>query len=515
MAIHAQGRISRARLLPQHRLRSLVTSIVRWTWYPSFLAVVFVVEPYAGVDIPVVAGARALIVALGLGLLLTVFGRAVLGPDRGAAAAALGVMGLAVATTTERVLLVLAAILLIGLEGLLQARGRLAITVPWRRISQVLNVVIAVMLVLQLGRAAAFQASRPSAPGAAAWTVTEPTSRPDIYLVLLDGNGRSDVMAHDYRYDMSSFEASLADLGFNAAGASQANHVLTRFSLAVLLNGRPLSELGQDMSAAIDERVAYAALESNSAERLLRDAGYETVVVSSGFEHLALRGAGRYIDVGPRNELEESLISSTAIGGLIDKVTGGLVPAIRDRTLRELDELSALAREPSSSPRFVLVHLPTPHWPIALNADCSLRPTDAYSFGAIGRDNHKGDATAVQLVADQTRCVDGLVEPVLRDLVQRDPEAVVILFSDHGPEELLDWREPDEPGLRDRFANLFLARTPDHPNLFPDDVTLVNVLPILFNAYLGTDLPLHPDDLFYGPTQALDQFVPYFAAPAP
>ena len=88
----------------------------------------------------------------------------------------------------------------------------------------------------------------------------------------------------------------------------------------------------------------------------------------------------------------------------------------------------------------------------------------------------------------------------------------MLLLSDHGPEELLDWRAPDEPGLGDRFANLFWARTPGHPDLFPDDVTLVNVLPILFNAYLGTDLPLHPNDLWYGPAQNLDRFVPYVPA---
>ena len=30
-------------------------------------------------------------------------------------------------------------------------------------------------------------------------------------------------------------------------------------------------------------------------------------------------------------------------------------------------------------------------------------------------------------------------------------------------------------------------------------MTLVNVMPILLNRYLGSSLPLHPDDLFFGP----------------
>ncbi len=56
--------------------------------------------------------------------------------------------------------------------------------------------------------------------------------------------------------------------------------------------------------------------------------------------------------------------------------------------------------------------------------------------------------------------MDHLVGPAVRELVTRDPGAVVIVFSDHGPEALLDWRQPDEPGLGDRFANLFAASTP-------------------------------------------------------
>ncbi len=41
----------------------------------------------------------------------------------------------------------------------------------------------------------------------------------------------------------------------------------------------------------------------------------------------------------------------------------------------------------------------------------------------------------------------------------------------------------------------------------------MNVLPILFNAYFGTALPMHSNDLFYGPAQNQDRFMPYDVAP--
>ena len=63
--------------------------------------------------------------------------------------------------------------------------------------------------------------------------------------------------------------------------------------------------------------------------------------------------------------------------------------------------------------------------------------------------------------------------------------------------------------MDDRFSNLFWARTPGQTDVFPSDVTLVNVMPLLLNRYLGSSLPLHPDDLFFGPSDANHHYVPY------
>ena len=202
----------------------------------------------------------------------------------------------------------------------------------------------------------------------------------------------------------------------------------------------------------------------------------------------------------------------TAIGAVLDSVSPGHLADARARTLAELEALRQVSSEQRSKPQFVFAHVPAPHWPFVLNADCSLRAMDQYSLGAIGRDNRAGGAEAIAASREQTKCVDDLLADAVRGIVERHPDAAVLVLSDHGPEERLDWRVPTEPGLGHRFANLFWARTPGHPDLFPEDVTLVNVMPILFNAYLGTSLPQQPNDLFYGPTQSLDRFVPYVPA---
>ena len=47
-------------------------------------------------------------------------------------------------------------------------------------------------------------------------------------------------------------------------------------------------------------------------------------------------------------------------------------------------------------------------------------------------------------------------------------------------------------GQLELLENLFAARTPGHPGLFPDDAALINVIRLLANGYLGGDYPPLP-----------------------
>jgi hypothetical protein len=477
--------------------------------YPVLLAVAVIVEPMAGYNVEPQSGLRVLAIAIAIAIAVTVAAVLWLGRDHGGVAAAIVVMGLMAATEPARVLLVIAAVGLVTLEWWLGRRERLQVRLPWPRVTEALNVFLIVLVGLQVGRGVALRVEASPIRSAPGWTVSGPVDGPDVFVLLADGHGRSDVLARDFGLDMTAFRASLDSLGFTEAARSEANHVHTRYSLSVLFNGRPLSELGQDLDQPIDEAIPVAALRHSSAAQLLDSAGYEFVVIPSGYEHLALRGNGRYIDVGPRNEVEQAMLDTTAIGRAIDGLTAGADEAAFERTQRELDAMADLAERPSDHPLFVFTHIPAPHFPMVFNADCTFRPVDSYTPGSIVTGYSAGDATAVAVQRDQTACVDRLAVATLKRVVAARPDAIVILLSDHGPAEILDWNAPAEPGLGDRFANLFWARTPGETSVFPDDVTLVNVLPILYNTYLGTQLPLHPNDLWFGPTIGVDTFSRY------
>ena len=58
---------------------------------------------------------------------------------------------------------------------------------------------------------------------------------PDIYYIILDGYGRSDVLKR-YGYDNSPFLNSLRDLGFVVAECAQSNYAQTKLSVSSSLN---------------------------------------------------------------------------------------------------------------------------------------------------------------------------------------------------------------------------------------------------------------------------------------
>ena len=232
------------------------------------------------------------------------------------------------------------------------------------------------------------------------------------------------------------------------------------------------------MAARADEHLPQAALMRSSGASLLRDAGYDVALVTSEYEHLAMRTSAGSSDVRPRNENEQAYMLASGGGRVVDDLPAGTwtrrlagAPPTRgpprNRTLTHGP--SAVRARPSRLAALAIcaqrgLHGPAVRLPDARNA---------------ARGWVAGDEISVQISANQTRCIDAQLASAIPDVVAARPNAVVIVLSDHGPKERLDWWHPDEQGTHDRLANLFWARTPGHAELFPTGISLVNVLPSL------------------------------------
>lgn len=312
--------------------------------------------------------------------------------------------------------------------------------------------------------------------------------RPDIYYIILDGYGRSDVLKNVYGYDNSAFLNALQELGFYVADCSQSNYAQTQISLASSLNFNYLEELGDQFRSGTNDRSALAALIKHSAlRRNLESVGYKTVAFATGFDWTQLNDADYYL--GPQasfsdlNEFEYLLVDTTLARIMQDAKAGtqGTGSELyRERTLFALDKLDKLAY--IQEPKFVFAHLIIPHPPYVFG------PTGAaVEPAAVG--TTKSEQDAVQYRDQAIYISNRMLELVPKIIANSTTPPVIIMQGDHGP------TVPSDP--QQRMNNLSVYYLPGVDAPLRTTLTPVNTFRMILNAYFGQDLEMLKDVSLY------------------
>src|SRR6266487_406676 len=193
---------------------------------------------------------------------------------------------------------------------------------------------------------------------------------PDIYYIILDGYGRSDILKSQFGYDNSDFLNALRNLGFFVADCAQSNYAQTQLSLASSLNSNYIDSLSDRFVSGSDDRTGLDALIHHGLVRQsLEKAGYKTVAFATGFLATELSDADYFLgpqrSLGELNEFESLLMETTFARLIQDSNRFGMQNSgselYRQRTLFALDKLDKLSY--IKGPKFVFVHLVIPHPP--------------------------------------------------------------------------------------------------------------------------------------------------------
>ncbi len=209
---------------------------------------------------------------------------------------------------------------------------------------------------------------------------------PDIYYIILDGYGRSDVLADLYGIDNTDFLRFLEQRGFYVAPDARSNYSKTILSLASALNMQYLDEIvnTQGLKSA-NRQPLIEMIQNGLVAQSLQTAGYQTVGFETGYPPTELTGANVYLS-GPGgassasplewaargvNEFEILLLQTTMLRPALDKISEGQTLARslisqpyrdhRSRVLFTLEQLPGVAQ--LQGPHFVFVHILVPHPP--------------------------------------------------------------------------------------------------------------------------------------------------------
>lgn len=319
---------------------------------------------------------------------------------------------------------------------------------------------------------------------------------PDMYLILLDGYPRADTLSETFGYDNGEFLEDLRGLGLRTSPGAQANYNKTWLTLASMLNGEYVDRLLDAEEVPDDPRLQVRWIQAMIQEAALidslRDRGYRIETVPSAFTSTALTSVDRYRDRGGLTELEVRLITASPWAVILRQpVLDAVVADQREGVVSVLDMVADLAEEPDDNPEFVFAHVHSPHTPFVLHppetspptlpdchpARCAFWSTAIEELGIEFAEFRQG-------LLLQLEELNRLTIASIRRIVEADPEAIIVLMSDHGIRYSL-------ADLPEHYRILISARVPGEPALFREDESPINIVRLLL-AHLGENIDARP-----------------------
>ena len=188
--------------------------------------------------------------------------------------------------------------------------------------------------------------------------------RPDVWVIVLDALP-SPATLERLGWDAQPFVSELERLGFQVPmeSASYSSGTFVTVGAALTLGDVPptspigVDELGPWLAAMRGDHPLARGLVAN---------GYDFVTVDNAFS---------FSECGPVTTdcRRYPLISEHELSALQNSLAAPFLPDTHpwtEHTLRQLDELAALADEDNLRPRLVYTHLLMPHWPFDHDATC-------------------------------------------------------------------------------------------------------------------------------------------------
>lgn len=393
--------------------------------------------------------------------------------------------------------------------------GALGVVLVWRvrlgavrRATVGLTVAVAALIVVNLIPIAGLairsaQVTTPAQEGGGPSPEPATGDARDVWYIVPDRYGGPDGLREVYGFDNTPFLDALRERGFEIAEHATATYLKTSLSLLSTLNLEELDlealeaeATGGDDFGPINRRLQ----ESHAVERFLHGRGYRYLHVGSVRGPTASNAAADDVFLySATTEFGAVLADTTLLRALERVAPDAFAPGLQElytaQTEFHIDVLHELADAPGRN--FVFAHVLLPHPPYAFNADGS-RVSDA----------QRASRTTDEQYLEQVRFTNATLLALV-DRLRAGPPAswpIIVIAADEGPfprryaedEDTFQWLEARPDELLGKFSVLSAISVPgvDRAGLeeagFSDDMTLVNLFRIVFNAAFDTDLPMLP-----------------------
>jgi hypothetical protein len=329
---------------------------------------------------------------------------------------------------------------------------------------------------------------------------------PDIYYIVVDGYARQDVLKKGYNYDNSWFLDGLRQRKFTVANRSHANYIWTFLSLTSTLNMEHLTYFTEKLGASsTDMGVPYQMLRNNKVATFLRQQGYKIVHINSTWGATMLNPHADVELSCDEGIFQEEFYRVLAEGTLLKNWETSVDQDLAACHLQNAKKLGELAKKPG--PKFVFHHFVPPHHPYLFDENGKVlrhaTVSNQFEFQKLlwgKRDKY------VQQLAFVSKLMLGVADEILG---QSKQSPIVIIHSDHGPQLIGEKGRFEKNWVINRMRNMVAVHAPESPaSLIPDDLTMVNLFPLILNHYFDAKIPLKANDLWFSGIQSPYKFQP-------
>lgn len=335
-----------------------------------------------------------------------------------------------------------------------------------------------------LGLRAAGRFSADDVPPADGPRGTAAPDAPDVYLIIVDGYGRADVLKDLLDFDNTPFIGALEKRGFWVAPRSRSNYPVTPEAVASMLNLRYL-----DTPSPLSCRTL---IQQNQFQTWARKAGYQLFSFDSGW---LITSSFPLSDVhiesrGRLNEFERSVLDRTVLGKLFPLLIRNDQRRAVERNLRELQ---ALPRRPGR-PKCVVAHLVLPHPPYFFDAAGGI-PRAGTDFNLMGPWKEPG------AYLDQLRFLNQRLTTIVDRLIAGSAvRPVILITSDHGSCFQGTVGGDDRRLIEERTSVLLAVAGPRVLTAqLNDSITPINAVRRVAETFFGKPGDPLPDKVFWEP----------------
>jgi hypothetical protein len=271
--------------------------------------------------------------------------------------------------------------------------------------------------------------------------------RPDVYWFVLDEHARTDQLLRLTGEDNSWFHEELAERGFSVSESTTSAYLETHLSIPSTLSMDYTLTPGADVGG-VYQLAASIVQGDNPVVETFEANGYRFVYAPDGMHEWArCQASGDRVCIDPAGgslavrEPLSVLVRSTPVGSFDLPIAHNDLDSILDGVERA--DLGA-------GPRFVFGHVMSPHFPFRYDQDCRYR--DRWLEGL----SYSGAERAAAYAQDLA-CLDRAVVDAVDRIVADDPDAVIIVQSDHGSRLSFNLSTPFAEMTPERMAEGFAA----------------------------------------------------------